>query len=69
MGSFNNLESIKIEGHTIEIEARSGFWDHQYSLVVDGIKQDQIKGFFGHFYLRGQLEVSGKTIPGIKKDL
>jgi hypothetical protein len=63
MGSFNNLASIEIEGHSIEIEARSGFWDHQYSLVVNGIKQDQIKGFIGHFYLRGQLEVNSENKP------
>ena len=63
MAGFNNLEMIAIEGHDIEIEARSGFWDHQYSLVVNGFKQDQIKGFFGEFYLRGQLEIDGEKKP------
>ena len=63
MGILNNLSSVDVADHSIEIECRNSFWVLQYTLVVDGFKQDQIEGLMGRFYLRGWLEVDGIKKP------
>ena len=55
MGIFSDLQEIEIEGNLIRIEATSNLIGCDYYLIVDGTKQDQVKGFFGTFYLHGRL--------------
>lgn len=56
MGFFSDLLELEIEGVKIRLEARAGLLANEYSLIVDGIKQDQVKGFLGKFYLHGRLK-------------
>jgi hypothetical protein len=56
MGCFSDLQELEIEGSKIRLEARSGLLASEYSLIVDGIKQDQVCGIFGTFYLHGRLK-------------
>lgn len=56
MGFFNDLHQLKIQGAEIYIEARTVGFFNEYSLIVDGVKQDQIRGLFGIFYLHGKIQ-------------
>ncbi|MGJ8654280.1 MAG: hypothetical protein ACSHX8_13560 [Opitutaceae bacterium] len=63
MGCFNNLSQLEIEENRIEHEARIGLSANEYSLIVDGKKQDQIRGMLGKFYLHSSLNVNGEEKP------
>lgn len=55
MGLFSDLQEIEIEGSLIRLEASSNLIGFEYYLIIDGTKQDQVKGLFGTFYLHGRL--------------
>jgi hypothetical protein len=56
MGLLNDLHELKVRGAEVLIEARSNLFFTEYCLIVDGVKQDQIRGLFGTFYLHGRIQ-------------
>jgi hypothetical protein len=51
------------EGHEIRVEKRSLFFTMEYSLIIDGAKQDQLLGTYGLFILHGVIDEAGTKIP------
>jgi hypothetical protein len=51
------------EGHEIRVEKRSLFFTMEYSLIIDGAKQDQLLGTYGLFILHGVIDKTGAKIP------
>ena len=56
MGLLNDLHELKVRDNEVLIEARNNLFFTEYCLVVDGVKQDQIRGLFGTFYLHGRIQ-------------
>ena len=50
-------------GHEIRVEKRSLFFTMEYSLIIDGAKQDQLLGTYGLFILHGVIDEAGSKIP------
>lgn len=59
MGLFSDLHTASIEQNSIRIEARNIIFANEYSLIVNGNKQDQILGFLGRLYLHGEIQIEG----------
>lgn len=51
------------DGHEIRVEKRSLFFTMEYSLIIDGAKQDQLLGTYGLFILHGVIESDGARVP------
>jgi hypothetical protein len=51
------------EGHEIRVEKRSLFFTMEYSLIIDGAKQDQLLGTYGLFVLHGIIDEGGTRVP------
>jgi len=51
------------EGHEIRVEKRSLFFTMEYSLIIDGAKQDQLLGTYGLFILHGVIDSDGTRVP------
>lgn len=51
------------EGHEIRVEKRSLFFTMEYSLIIDGAKQDQLLGTYGTFILHGVIDDGGTGTP------
>jgi hypothetical protein len=51
------------DGHEIRVEKRSLFFTMEYSLIIDGVKQDQLLGTYGLFILHGVIDQAGAKIP------
>lgn len=55
MGLTQDSFAATIDGHKIEVEARSGPWAGRFALKVDGEVQDMIKAVTGDHWLEGAL--------------
>ncbi len=51
------------DGHEIRVEKRSLFFTMEYSLIIDGTKQDQLLGTYGLFILHGMIDSDDTAIP------
>jgi len=51
------------DGHEIRAEKRSLFFTMEYSLIIDGAKQDQLLGTYGLFVLHGVIDSDGTKVP------
>ncbi len=62
---FSIHKVFHYNGHTIRAEKRSLFYTMEYSLIIDDIKQDQIKGLYGILVLHGKI-TEGETSKSVK---
>lgn len=60
---FSIHKVFHYKGHTIVAEKRSLLYTMEYSLLIDGIKQDQIYGLYGILVLHGNIDVGGLKTP------
>ncbi len=60
---FSIHKVFHYNGHLIRAEKRSLLITMEYSLIVDGVKQDQVFGTYGILTLHGFVEDSGTKKP------
>jgi len=60
---FSKHAIFHYKNHVIRAEKRSLFYTMEYSLIIDGVKQDQIKGLYGILIHHGILEDNGNRKP------
>ncbi|MFC2137385.1 hypothetical protein ACFLTE_04350 [Bacteroidota bacterium] len=60
---FSIHKVFHYNGHVIKAEKRSLLFTMEYSLMVDGIKQDQILGTYGILTMHGSVEDNGLKKP------
>jgi len=60
---FSIHKVYNYNGHEIRAEKRSLLITMEYSLIVDGVKQDQILGTYGIFTMHGSIEDNGELRP------
>jgi len=56
---FSIHQVFRYKNHVIRAEKRSLFYTMEYSLIIDDVKQDQIKGLYGILILHGMLKDNG----------
>jgi len=60
---FSIHQVFRYKNHVIKAEKRSLFYTMEYSLIIDDVKQDQIKGLYGILILHGMLNDNGHQKP------
>jgi len=60
---FSIHQVFRYKNHVIRAEKRSLFYTMEYSLIIDDVKQDQIKGLYGILILHGMLNDNGHQKP------
>lgn len=60
---FSVHQVLYYKNHVIRAEKRSLFYTMEYSLIIDDVKQDQIKGLDGILILHGMLNDNGHKKP------
>jgi hypothetical protein len=60
---FSVHKVCTVDGHEIRVEKRSLFFTMEYSLIIDGAKQDQLLGTYGLFVLHGIIDKAGAKVP------
>ena len=60
---FSIHKVLNYNGHEIKAEKRSLLLTMEYSLIVDGVKQDKILGTFGILTMHGSVEDNGVKNP------
>jgi len=56
---FSVHKFCTVDGHEVRVEKRSLFFTMEYSLIIDGVKQDQLLGTYGLFVLHGVIDQAG----------
>jgi len=52
-----------VGGHEVRVEKRSLFFTMEYSLIIDGVKRDQLLGTYGTFVLHGVFDQDQGKVP------
>ncbi len=60
---FSLHAAYQYKDHIIRAEKRSIFYKMEYSLIIDGVKQDQLEGLYGILILHGVIEDNGIKKP------
>ena len=60
---FSIHQVLHFKNHVIRAEKRSLFYTMEYSLIIDNVKQDQVKGLYGILILHGMLNDNGHQKP------
>lgn len=58
---FSKHAIFRYKNHVIKAEKRSLLYKMEYSLIIDGVKQDQLEGLYGILILHGILEDNGNS--------